>query len=69
MNPQLSHQVVLILSWLKNKNLLPPLTSSFPCCNALTGYQRIFNASERGTTESLSGVTWLQVFRTVLFKL
>lgn len=40
-SPQLSHQIVLILSWSKNKNLLQPWTNSFCCCNALTGYQKL----------------------------
>ena len=27
-----------------------------PCCNVLTGYQRMFNGPERGNAERLSGV-------------
>lgn len=45
-SPQLLHQSVLSLRWLKKQ----------PCCNVLTGYQRMFNGPERGNAERLSGV-------------
>lgn len=57
-NPQLIYQVVLVLSWLKNKNLLQPSTI-LSRRNALLGYQREFNGSERRNAINLSGVTWL----------
>lgn len=54
-NPQLLYQVVLVLSWLKNKSFTATLKNSFSCCNALIGYQRMFNGSERRNAINLLG--------------